>query len=49
MLGEPLVHWSESLVALVTLNGFMVEVLAEAVPALAVAVPVVPGAELAEA
>ena len=49
MLGEPLVHWSESLVALVTVNGFMAEVLAEAVPAVAVAELLVPAGELAEA
>ena len=48
VLGEALVHWSDSLVALLTLNCFMFEVLAELAPALAVA-ELVPGAELAEA
>jgi hypothetical protein len=45
VFGLPLLHCSATLVALVTLNGFMLEVLA----ALAVAEPFVPGAELAEA
>ena len=49
VLGAALLHWSESLVALVTLNGFMLEVLAELAPALAVAEPLAPGAVLAEA
>jgi len=43
------VHWSESLVALVTLNCFMLAVVAELLPAVAVAEPFVPGAALAEA
>lgn len=49
VVGEALVHWSESLAALVTLNCFMLEGLAELPPAVAVAEPFVPGAELAEA
>lgn len=49
VFGAALVHCSESLVALVTLNCFMLEVLAELPPALAVAEPFAPGAELAEA
>ena len=42
-MGDGVVHWAESLVALVTLNCFMLEALA------AVAEPFIPGAELAEA
>ena len=49
VLGDALLHWSASLVALVTLNCFVLEVLAELAPALAVAEPLVPGAVLAEA
>ena len=49
VFGAALVHWAETLVALVTLNCFMLEVLAELPPALAVAEPFAPGAELAEA
>ena len=48
-LGDALLHCSASLVALVTLNCFMLEVLAEFSPALAVAEPLAPGAVLAEA
>jgi len=49
VFGDAVVHWSESLVALVTLNGFMAEVLVEFAPAVAVAELFAPGVELAEA
>lgn len=49
MFGAAVVHCSEILLALVTLNCFMFAVVAALPPALAVAEPFMPGAALGEA